>query len=455
MGEIRSIYGKPFAIDPDAAADSADRKWPDPPLHADILRETYIYHSRDHFAHEWRHLWSRTWNLAGRCEDVAETGDFFRFDLGPESFIVVMDETRTLRAFYNVCQHRGSQLVDTDFGSRSQFVCPFHSWCWSLSGQLKRVTDRETFDPAVIADNPPLAEVQCDTWGGFVFINMDPLAPPLRTALGVLPEVLDCYRPEDMIVVKDVSARWPINWKIGLDAFMEGYHAHCRHPELIRLIDDYHFQHDLFDAGHSKMIIPFALKSPRLPDQHSMTAELSALLAEVGLDGSSYEGRLDAVRPAYIEARRAWGARHGFDFSVFSDSQVADDWNFNVFPNVTFNVHPEGILVMRFRPHASDPEQCHYDVWVLARSCDDPDFQLPFYMDTPNVDLTGNAQRPVRRYIEHGEAGMGAVLDQDGEQLPLVQRGVRSAGFRGLRLSYQEVRLRHYYTHYWRYCAGR
>lgn len=150
------------------------------------------------------------------------------------------------------------------------------------------------------------------------------LPAPLAGHLDVLPEILDVYRPEDMIVVKDVSAEWPVNWKITLDAFMEGYHAHQRHPELIRLIDDYHFRNDLFGRGHSTMIIPFAFKSPRIADQDTMT---------------------------------------------------------------------------------------------------------------PDADLSGTAPRRERRRIRHREAGPGAALDQDGEQLPLVQQGVRSRGFGGLRLS--------------------
>ena len=451
MSKVQSIYGKPFLIDPDAGPDDADRKWADPEVGSAKFDDHHIYYSREHCDREWRALWSRTWNLAGLTADVREPGDFFRFDLGPESFIVVMDDERTIRAFYNVCQHRGSRLVEADFGRRRNFVCPFHSWCWALNGTLTRITDRETFDPDVVADEPPLAEVRCEVWGAFVFINMDPDAEPLAAYLDVLPDVLDVYRFEDMFPVKDVSAEWPVNWKIALDAFMEGYHAHQRHPELIRLIDDYHFQFDLFGRGHSKMIIPFAFKSPRIADRDTMTPELDALLAEAGMDPSELSGRAGDAREAYKHARREWGRTNGFDFSVFSDSQVADDWNFNVFPNVTFNVHPEGLLVMRFRPHRTDPEICHYDVWVLAARSPNPDFRLPFYMDTPDANLSGDAPRPERRYIRHGEPGLGYVLDQDGAQLPLVQEGVRSRGFGGVRLGYQEIRLRNFYREYRRY----
>ncbi|MGD9603418.1 MAG: SRPBCC family protein [Gammaproteobacteria bacterium] len=453
MGDAQSIYGKSFLIDPAAAADSPDAKWPDPAYAPRIIDNPEMYYSPTHAALEWRTLWSRTWNIAGRVSDVARAGDFFRFELGHESIIVIRGDDHVIRAFYNVCQHRGSQLVEEEFGQRKRIVCPFHSWCWKLDGKLARITDRETFDPAVVRDEPGLRELRCDSWGGFVFVNLDPSAPPLAEYLSALPGLLDAYRPDEMIVVKDVSAEWPVNWKIALDAFLEGYHAHCRHPELIRLIDDYHFQHDLFPQGHSRMIIPIGLKSPRFDDQHTLTPELGALLAELDLDPEDFAQRAQEVRATLQTHRRAWGARFGLDYSHFTDSQVSDDWNFGVFPNVTFNVHPEGILVMRFRPHATDPERCHYDVWVLARQVRDPECRLPFYMDAAGADLSGDAPRPVRRHIRHGEEGMGFVLDQDGRQLPLVQRGVRSAGFPGLRLSHQEIRLRHFYETYARYLA--
>jgi phenylpropionate dioxygenase-like ring-hydroxylating dioxygenase large terminal subunit len=278
---------------------------------------------------------------------------------------------------------------------------------------------------------------------------MDEAAPPLETFLGDLPELLGNYRFEDMVVVKDLTAEWPTNWKIALDAFLEGYHAHARHPELLRLVDDYHYQFDMFDGGHSRMIIPMGRKSPRISDRASLTPELRVALADAGLDPADFEGRQEEVRQAILEAKRQWAAGFGLDYSRFTDSQVSDDWNYSIFPNITLNVHPEGVLVMRFRPHPTDPERCFYDTWVLATPVEDRNYKLPFYMGVaPDADLSGNGERPQRVKIQHGEAGLGFVLDQDGEFLPLVQKGIRSAGFRGVRLSRQEVRLLHYYTEY-------
>jgi phenylpropionate dioxygenase-like ring-hydroxylating dioxygenase large terminal subunit len=449
MTRLSQRYGRDPRVDPNAGADSPDRKFPDPVFSADILTDTGKYHTEAYQALEWDRLWSRTWNIAGRVSDLAKPGDWMQFELGPEAFIIVRTKSDQIKAFYNVCQHRGSRLVDTAFGHGAAFTCPFHSWSWNLDGSLRRITDSETFDPGVICDDPGLEEVRCDTWAGFIFLNMDPDADPLSDYLAELKPVMEGYNAEDMDVITDMETVWPVNWKILLDAFMEGYHAHARHPELLSLIDDYHFQNDLFRNGHSRMIIPMGVKSPRLGDQTSMTDAIAEMATSFGLNADDFEGRVNEVRDALPAAKKVWAERFQLNFNHFTPSQLSDDWNLHVFPNITFNAHPEGILVMRFRPHATDPAQCYYDVWVLARRLDDDDYRLPSYM--PVFDpaaLKPGAPRSERMYARYGETSFGVVLDQDGETVPLVQAGVRSRGFKGVRLSEQEIRLRHYYQTY-------
>jgi nitrite reductase/ring-hydroxylating ferredoxin subunit len=91
--------------------------------------------------------WSRVWTCAGRVSDIPMPGNFFRYDLGTESFIVTRGHDRVIRAFHNACQHRGRRLVDADFGTRLRFVCPFHSWSYDLTGRNTQVTDRMRFLP--------------------------------------------------------------------------------------------------------------------------------------------------------------------------------------------------------------------------------------------------------------------------------------------------------------------
>jgi phenylpropionate dioxygenase-like ring-hydroxylating dioxygenase large terminal subunit len=454
MNAFLSKYGIDVRVDPGASPTSADRKFPDPAYPPQVLTDHAKYFSEEARRLEWDRLWTRTWQIAGRVSDIPKVGDYFLFELGRESFIIVRTGPTTIGAYYNVCHHRGNRLLTEPFGHVRSFVCNFHSWSWKIDGTLSRLTDRETFDEGVLCGELDLTCVRCETWAGFVFIVMDDAAPPLREFLGELHELLDAYHMEDMDVVTDMETDWPANWKTILDAFQEGYHAHQRHPELIRFIDDYHFQHDLFANGHGKMVIPMGVRTPRVANRNELSPELRALAADFGLDPEQFAGRAGEIRKALPAAKKRWAQNLGLDFSHFTDSQLSDDWNVGLFPNVTLNAHPEGVLVMRFRPHPRDPERCFYDVWVLARKLDAASYRLPMYMPVDPAALSPSAPRPQRVYAKQGEQSFGVVLDQDGATVPYVQQGMHSRAFKGLRLSKQEVRLRHYYAEYDRYMRG-
>jgi phenylpropionate dioxygenase-like ring-hydroxylating dioxygenase large terminal subunit len=455
MAIPRSRFGTDPRVDPDARDDSPDRTWPEIDYPQPMLTDHRKYFTEEYRRLEWEQLWTRVWTIAGRVSDVSKPGEFFTYSLGTESFIITRTSRGELKAYYNVCHHRGMRLAPQEFGRTQAFTCPFHSWTWNLDGSLKHITDRESFDPGLVCDNPRLTEVRCDSWAGFVFITMDDEAPPLRAFLGELVDVLDRYEMERMEIVTDMETDWPANWKTVLDAFMEGYHAHIRHPELLRWIDDYHFQHDLFANGHSRMIIPMGLQSPRLSGRESVSPELAQLAGSFGLDPSTFDGKASAIRAALPEAKRRWAAKYGLDFSRFTASQLSDDWNLNIFPNITLNAHPEGVLVMRFRPHPRDPERCWYDVWTLARKTSDASYCLPAYMPVLNPEsLRDGSPRPQRVKAKLGETSFGMILDQDAETVPFVQQGMKSRAFKGLRLSYQEQRLRHFYVEYDRYLKG-
>ena len=126
-------------INPDAPPDSLEAK--QPPI--DNGTQCYSkdgYFSPDYMSREWERMWTRSWLIAGVESDLSRDGDFFVFDIRDESIIV----TRTdegVRAFYNVCTHRGTRLVAEERGNRKVFVCPFHSWSFRNNGELRRITD--------------------------------------------------------------------------------------------------------------------------------------------------------------------------------------------------------------------------------------------------------------------------------------------------------------------------
>lgn len=438
-------------INDDAPASSLERKFPYIDNGTDI-HDAARYYDPKIAQLEWDRLWTRVWTIAGRVSDIPEAGDYFTYALGPESFIITRTNDGDIAAYYNVCQHRGNRLVLDEFGSTEHFTCVFHSWQWNLDGTLNQITDRETFRAETIADNPPLASVTCDTWGGFVFINMDPDCEPLADFLSPVADQLAPYRFEDMVVVKDVQTWWPANWKTALDAFMESYHVHSIHSEILGFYDDYYQQWDLMGNGMSRMLMEFGTVSPRLDDQDTVNEGLQGMLADAGLDPSKYKGPASGVRRAIQDHKVAQMKADGTWLDGLVDNQATDDWAFYIFPNVTLNIHPEGFLMQRFRPDPKDPEGFIYDIEVILHPVEDA--IIPMYMGVEEGTDCSGKTRPERRHIKRGEPGLGSVLEADSILIPVVQQGLKSKGFGGLRFSEQEQRLRHLHAEIDRYLSG-
>jgi phenylpropionate dioxygenase-like ring-hydroxylating dioxygenase large terminal subunit len=410
------------------------------------------YYSREFMKLEWERLWPRVWLLAGVTCDIPEEGDYSTFTFGHEEMILVRQAGGAVKAFYNVCPHRANKVCMNDRGSVERFSCPFHGWKFGIDGRLASITDEATFDPRLIAHRPGLSEVRCDTIGGLIFVNMDGKAPPLREWIGFPPGYIENYEIDKMNVVRHVRSEWAANWKTGIDAFYETYHLPHIHPQT-QTVMEYYSQHDLYPNGFSRMIVPIGVKSHQLSDQKSLDAYLQFLLQESGVDPASFSGDASEVRTAMQKAKRARAKRLSLThYDKFTDGQLTDSWASGYFPNVQIGQHPEGVFIMRFVPHPTDPERFYYDNMTLFRHVDDPDYTVPAWMGLPKgTDVTGRT----RPEIEHVPLGvkpdLGEVLDQDVELVAAVQQGSKSRGFRGPLWCDQEQRVRHMHAELDRY----
>jgi phenylpropionate dioxygenase-like ring-hydroxylating dioxygenase large terminal subunit len=440
-----------WAIDPEAPVGSPSAK--SPPLielYPEIDRYRRIaaerYTSPEFMRREWQGIWSRSWTCAGRLSDLPVAGSWFKYELGAESFIVVRGADLVVRAFYNACQHRGRQLVTEDFGRSPSFVCGFHSWVYGLDGANRRVTDREYFRDGVLCGDLGLKAVRCEDWAGFVFINPDLNAPPLRGSLDPMPGLLESYAMERMHLVKDVVIAMECNWKVAAEAFLEPYHVHITHPALLPAVDDLVNQYDFYPNGHARLITPLAAPSPRERDRRTVNPALAYMLREAGIDPGSFAGNAADVPAAIARAKRRCDNVFGIDYSAFTDRQLTDDWNPSIFPNLALNCFPEAVQVMRFLPHKTNPARSWFHVWILVPSTR-PGVRPPANFGVEDdVDVTG-AVRPVRRHTRQEAAGVGDVLQQDIDNMAAVQRGLASAGMAdGLRLSEQEQRVQQFHA---------
>jgi choline monooxygenase len=170
--------------------------------------------------------------LRRALEWVAEPGERFPCRAGAAPVVVVRDRRGTLRAFLNVCRHRGSVIVK-ERGRRETLQCPYHAWTYGLDGALRsapRAEREERFEPGELGLRPVLV----DTWGPFVFVNADPDAPPLADSLGALPTLID---PDALVFRERVEAELAANWKVAVENFLECYHCPVAHKGFSALVD--------------------------------------------------------------------------------------------------------------------------------------------------------------------------------------------------------------------------
>ena len=187
---------------------------------------------------EQEHIFKRSWQYVGVAGDVAEPGQFFTCRAGDVPIVVLRDREGELRAFVNVCRHRGHEVAK-GCGRRETLQCPYHAWTYDLDGSL-RSAPRSDREPGFEAGEWSLLPALVDTWGPLVFVNPDPAASPLAETLGELPRVvrergLDPAGLEFRGRSRELLVE--ANWKLVVENYLECYHCPVAHKSFSRLID--------------------------------------------------------------------------------------------------------------------------------------------------------------------------------------------------------------------------
>jgi Rieske 2Fe-2S family protein len=207
------------------------------------------WYKEDHIFHlEREHIFFREWLCVGREESLSGPGDHRVLDVLGESIILLRNTEGLLRAYYNVCRHRGAKLC-ANIGaeksllsggiSKKYIVCPYHSWTYDLDGQLVRaphIPEDCDFDPTGIRLYP----VAVETWCGFVFINLTPEhAKSFSDVVAHVPARFERYRMQDLRIGKTLRYEVAANWKIICENYNECYHCGPVHPELCRIVPSF------------------------------------------------------------------------------------------------------------------------------------------------------------------------------------------------------------------------
>jgi len=192
------------------------------------------YFDPDFYQRECEQLWPRVWQMACRLEEIPDPGDVVEYEILDQSVIVLRGDDWEVRAFHNVCRHRGVKLVQGRGTATSGFTCPFHGWCYGLDGGNTHVPQRRTFSEHNLQPGDiDLTPVRCEVWGGCAWINLDDDAPPLRTCIEPAASILDEWKVESLRTEWWYACRLPVNWKLAEQAFQEQYHVVEAHPQLV------------------------------------------------------------------------------------------------------------------------------------------------------------------------------------------------------------------------------
>ena len=182
-------------------------------------------------------IFRHTWQYAGHTGEVGEAGSFAPARAGDVPVVLVRDREGTLRAFVNVCRHRGHVLCDAA-GRRETLQCAYHAWTYDLDGSLRNAP-RADAEPGFDREELGLVPLAVDTWGPFVFVNPDPHARPLAEHLGDLPRIVaeGGVDVDALAFRRRAEAEYEANWKVCVENFLECYHCAVAHPSFSKAID--------------------------------------------------------------------------------------------------------------------------------------------------------------------------------------------------------------------------
>ncbi len=274
----------------------------------------WLYHDPEFFEAEKRAFLRAAPQVVCHESEIAQAGEWRSLDYLGTGVIVIRGDDGKVRAFANVCRHRGSRLVDGEAGCAKVLTCPYHAWSYARDGRLVGVPHRDEY-PGLEADKLGLVPVALEQWRGFLFVTLEPGAPSVAEMMAPYEEEVAPYRFEELRPIGRVTLRpRPLNWKTIADNYSDGLHIPVGHPGLTRLFGrNYRIEAlEHVDRMEGDLVDkPSANPSER-----------------------SYQHHLPAVEHLPASHRRKW---------IY----------YKLFPNVAFDIYPDQVDFMQFLPVAA------------------------------------------------------------------------------------------------------
>jgi phenylpropionate dioxygenase-like ring-hydroxylating dioxygenase large terminal subunit len=404
------------------------------------------YYDADFYQAELDHVWPHVWQMACRMEQIPEPGDWVEYNNVGHSVIVVRTADG-VKAFHNACRHRGVPLTgNREFASgncaKTGFICPFHGWRWNMDGDNTLVYGKHLFaERQLDVDDLKLRPCRSEVFGGMVWINHDDDAPSVRDSLGPVAERLEAHALGELRAEWWYGTHLPANWKIAMEAFMEGYHVQTTHPQLQKVAPL------LYDGMYAKPREPvlqiadpnrtlqqnaenMVLNLKELSDGmagmvHAKEVEIAASLTDVdnlGVtfpeDGNQALMMWLGILQDQISKRLQAAGEPIPDLNTVCQTHPINAVEF-LFPHFFLLPYFTSMSAYRIRP--TGPESCFFEIWSLTGF---PKGQEPDPVMEPVILPYDSDQFP-------------PIPRQDYSNIPIQQKGLHAKGFEFMRLSSQ------------------
>ncbi len=395
------------------------------------------YYDEAFYKLEQERLWPRMWQMACRQEQIQNVGDWIEYSNLGKSIIVVRTKDG-IKAFHNACRHRGVPFVDTNQHGNCKtqgFLCPFHGWRWNMDGDNTFVYGRHLFSEEQL-DQEDLALRPCrvDLWGGCVFINLDDNAPSFRECIGPVTDRLEAHGASNMRAEWWCATELPANWKIAMEAFMEGYHVLRTHPQLQRATPAmYNARYGNDTGGQGEQA------DPKLSIRENLQAQLKGMeLLSEGMNGMLHKKEVDIARQLLDvdlpddpnEALMTWFGivqdqvtkqlrEKGEPVPDLNAVAVSDPVNAVEFLFPHYFLLPSMTSMSAYRIRPTGPETCLFEIWSLTHF---PEGEEPEPVMEPTV-------------LPYDSKEFPPIPQQDYANIPIQQKGLHSDGFDFMRLS--------------------
>ena len=303
------------------------------------------------FQEEEAKIFSRQWVCVGHESDVAAPGDFFVAEVARESLLIVRDQDRQLRGFFNVCRHRGTRLCEESHGHSKVVQCPYHAWTYGLDGHLLGAPSMDTV-PGFARSDYSLHPVALETWEGLIFVSLEEKPTSLSEVFAPLAGKFSHWNLPRLRSARRVDYDVRANWKLIFENYSECYHCSLVHPALSKLSPSDSAENDLSEG-------PFLGGFMAIAKGESLTLSGKACALPVG------------------------------DIAAEDHAKV---FYYSLFPNVLLSLHPDYVMVHLIRPLAPDRSlvRCdwyfHPDAGTAAQPAFHPEDAIDFWDLTNRQD---------------------------------------------------------------------